>query len=114
MRTLEKINIKELVKLPFKGIEIIECKEGGGGTDFKGIELRDAVTKTTVRFELGPYSDMVAFTEKQPNMVSSFVLTGELCGAKIEKSFKTRAEAAQFQLEGIENVSIAEIQVEET
>lgn len=99
MKSLIKIDKPGgLKRLKLGGIQILETKEGSGGT-FKGIDLQDGQTGTRLRIEMGPYSDLNIYTESEPNVKQVFRLTGEMATAKIEKDFDTKAEAEGFVTE---------------
>jgi len=100
----------DLCKLDLKGIEITEAKSGTGGTDFKGIELKDTVTNTILRIEMGPYSDMNVFTEKQKEYTKKFVVTGKEEKALVTATFDTEKEAQDW----IEYHTYTEAKIAET
>lgn len=99
MKALQKLNkASDLLKLNFKGIEVVETKEGSGGTDFKGIEFRDTITGTSIRIEIGSYSELICFVEKPKQYKDRYTVKGKLDGVESVFGFETREEAEQFVL----------------
>ena len=97
MKTLVKIDKPSRLKeLSLKGIEILQCTAGGGGTDFKSIVLRDTATNTEIDIRLGQYSDMNVFTQKVPEYETKFNLKGEVGPASICADFDKREEAEKW------------------
>lgn len=98
MKTLVKINkSKDISKLNLKGIEVEEVLEGSGGTEYRGLKLRDTVTGTLFSIQMtGGYSEFSILTEKGVEYKEVFILNGELEGANVSKRFETEEEAQQF------------------
>lgn len=97
MRNLIKLNLTtDVLKLNFKGLEIVETKVGNGGTDFKGIEIRDTITGTSLRIEMGPYSDINIYIDKQPTFKDVFVATGKNDKVELKATFDSEKEAQDW------------------
>ena len=96
MKLLTKINPKDVKTLALSGINIIEMKEGVNSTDFKGIELEDSVTKTHLRIEMGPYSEINIYTEKPKALKDEFTLTATWNDGSFSKTFSEENEAKRY------------------
>lgn len=118
MKTLKLVKLEKtttLDTLKFAGIEVLEAKSGTGGTDFKGLRLRDKETGTILQIELGPYSDLNIYTELQPKYKKVIRLGGKMDGAGISKDFDKKEEAEIFATEhNLTEIEYLEVQVEET
>lgn len=114
MKTLVKLATKkELEKVILKGIEIVEFKTGTNGTDFKGLEFRDTLTNSRLRVELGPYSDLNVFTEKQKEFTEKFRLSAKLELLSVNCDFDSKESAEQYAKEhNLSEVKIEPISVE--
>lgn len=96
MKLLTKINPKDIKSLSLTGIAVLEMKEGGNSTDFKGIELEDTITKTRLRIEMGPYSEINIYTEKPKELKDVFTLTASWNDGEFSKTFSEESEAKRY------------------
>ena len=94
MKTWTKVEkAADLAKIPFAGFELTEAKEGSGGTDFKGIVLLDKPTGRSLKIELGQYSELQVYIEKQPEIVTLYEARGKEGSLEIVNYFDDKSTA---------------------
>ena len=111
MKTLVKIKCKEIVNMPFEGIEFVEIIESSGD-DVKGIAIRDKKTGAELHLRMN-YSDLSAYTIKPKEYEDKFALSATLDKVPVNAFFDTEEQAKSFADEkGLINIVIKPTKVE--